>query len=280
MRPAQWTKNLVVFAALIFSQNLFHTEYLLKTLAAFFGFCGAAGSVYIMNDIVDLRKDKEHPVNSKRPLASGDLSITAAAISGTIVFSISLLTSYALSFSFGFVILTYIILNILYTLKLKKIVILDIFAIASGFALRVLGGAFAIDVLISNWLLVCTVLLSLFLAMGKRRAELILLNDQAPLHRSTLAEYSPELLDQMISIVTSATVVSYTLYTLSQETVAKFHTTNLKYTIPFVLYGIFRYLYLIYHGKEGGQPERILFTDIPLLIDILLYSILAGIILY
>lgn len=280
MRPAQWTKNLVVFAAVIFAQHLFQSIYLLKTLTAFLLFCGTAGSIYIINDIFDLEQDKLHPINSQRPLASGQLSVTLALISALIILIISILSSFKLSFSFGLIIISYLVLQLLYTLQLKRIVILDIFSIAAGFALRALGGAMAIDVIISNWLLVCTILLSLFLALGKRRAELVLLTNKAGQHRTTLLEYSPELLDQMISVVTSATVVSYILYTLSSETLAKFHTSNLKHTIPFVLYGIFRYLYLIYHSKQGERPEKVLLTDVPLIIDIVCYILVVGVILY
>ena len=280
MRPAQWTKNLVVFAALIFAQKVTEPLYVLKTFAAFLLFCGAAGSIYILNDIIDFHKDKNHPINSKRPLASGRLPISIAAAAAAVISAISLAGSFELSFQFGLTVLIYFVLQLIYSLKLKTVVILDIFSIAAGFALRAIGGAMAIKVMISNWLLVCTILLSLFLALGKRRAESNLLKVKAAEHRKTLLEYSSKLLDQMISVVTSATVVSYTLYTLSSETVAKFHTTNLKYTIPFVLYGIFRYLYLIYQVNEGSRPERVLLTDVPLIINIVCYITVVGIILY
>jgi len=188
--------------------------------------------------------------------------------------------AFSLSFPFGMVAVSYLILQILYSFYLKHVVILDVFSVASGFVLRVVGGAEVIHVPISSWLLICTILLSLFLAMSKRRHELILLEDNAVHHRKILYEYSPYFLDQMISVVTSSTVIAYALYTMSEETVKKFHTDNLKFTIPFVIYGIFRYLYLIHQKNEGGNPEMVLLTDKPLIINILLYGLVVGFILY
>jgi 4-hydroxybenzoate polyprenyltransferase len=280
LRPRQWTKNVAIFAALVFSQRLFELKFLLDTILAFLLFCLLSGSVYILNDLIDLEQDKKHPQKSKRPLASGKLSPSVAITVGTIIMVVSIAASYRLSIPFGMVATSYLILQIVYSFYLKHLVILDVFCVAAGFVLRVVGGAEVIQVPISSWLLICTILLSLFLAMSKRRHELILLEDNAVHHRKILYEYSPYFLDQMISVVTSSTVVAYALYTMSEETVKKFHTDNLKFTIPFVIYGIFRYLYLIHQKNEGGSPERILLTDKPIIINILLYGLVVGLVLY
>jgi 4-hydroxybenzoate polyprenyltransferase len=281
MRPKQWTKNLILFAALIFSQNLFNTALLLKSVIAFIIFCVISGCVYILNDLFDLKQDKIHPVKSKRPLASGRLKPNSAIAVTVVLLVVSFGTSLAVcNRTFTSITAGYFLLQIVYSIFLKHVVILDVFSIAAGFVLRAIAGAEVIEVPFSTWLLFCTILLSLFLALSKRRHELILLEDDAIHHRKILFEYSPYLLDQMISVVTASTVITYTLYTVSEETVSKFGTDRLKYTIPFVLYGIFRYLYLIHQKNAGGSPEKVLLNDIPILICILLYGITVGIILY
>ncbi|MEW6409314.1 MAG: decaprenyl-phosphate phosphoribosyltransferase [Nitrospirota bacterium] len=280
MRPAQWTKNLLVFAAIIFSQNFFNVIMLLKVVVAFFLFCILSGSVYIINDLIDIEHDRRHPKKSKRPIASGMLKSPFAATTATVLVIISIVLSFFLNTSFGFVTSIYFLLQMAYSFWLRNIIILDVFAISAGFVLRAIGGAEVISVPISSWLLICTTLLALFLALSKRRHELTLLGSDASLHRKNLREYSNLLLDQMISVVTSSTVIAYALYTLSSETVSKFKTDSLKYTIPFVLFGILRYLYLIYQRNEGGSPERILLTDKPLIINIILYVLAVGLILY
>ena len=271
MRPRQWTKNLLVFAALIFSQNLFNTPMLRDSTIAFVIFCLLSGSVYTLNDLLDIKQDRLHPKKSKRPLASGKLKPAAAVIAGLLLVILSLANAFWLNTNFGLIALSYFILQIAYSTILKHVVILDVLAVSIGFVLRAIAGAEVIDVPISSWLLVCTILLALFLSLGKRRHEILLLEENAVNHRKILYEYSPGLLDQMISVVTASTVVAYALYTMSAETITKFQTDNLKYTIPFVLYGIFRYLYLIHQRSEGGSPEKILLNDKPLLINIILY---------
>jgi 4-hydroxybenzoate polyprenyltransferase len=271
MRPRQWTKNLLVFAALIFSQNLSNLPMVSDATIAFIIFCLLSGSVYTLNDLLDVKQDRTHPKKSQRPLASGKLQPPIAIVSGSILVLLSLANAFWLNTNFGFIALGYFILQIAYSTALKHIVILDVLAVSIGFVLRAIAGAEVINVPISSWLLVCTILLALFLSLGKRRHEIILLEDNAADHRKILFEYSPALLDQMISVVTASTVVAYALYTMSAETIAKFQTDNLKYTIPFVLYGIFRYLYLIHQKSEGGSPEKILLNDRPLLINIILY---------
>ena len=271
MRPRQWTKNLLVFAALIFSQNLFNTSMSRDSFIAFVIFCLLSGSVYTLNDLLDIKQDRLHPKKSKRPLASGKLKPATAIIAGVLLVILSLANAFWLNTNFGLISLSYFILQIAYSTILKHIVILDVLAVSVGFVLRAIAGAEVIDVPISSWLLVCTILLALFLSLGKRRHEILLLDENAANHRKILYEYSPALLDQMISVVTASTVVAYALYTMSVETITKFQTDNLKYTIPFVLYGIFRYLYLIHQKSEGGSPEKILLNDKPLLVNIILY---------
>lgn len=280
LRPNQWTKNLFVFAGILFSQNLFNFPHLLKVISAFFIFCLVSGSGYILNDLVDLKQDRYHPVKSLRPLASGRLKKSYAVLTLIILIPFSLFVSYYLGKSFFLIVLIYLLLQAFYSFYLKYMVILDVFAIAFGFVLRVVAGALVINVVISSWLLICTILLSLFLGLSKRRHELVAMGEEAQNHRKVLEEYSPYLLDQMISVVTASTVLSYTLYTMSEETIKKFGTKNLIFTIPFVLYGIFRYLYLIHKKGEGGDPENILITDKPLMIAIFLWVLTAGIILY
>ncbi len=280
LRPKQWTKNLFIFAGILFSQNIFNFPLLLEVIVAFLIFCFLSGAVYILNDLTDLEQDRRHPVKSRRPLASGRLKVSHAILALMIFIPSSLVMSYSLRPSFFLVALAYFLLQLAYSFYLKRIVILDVFAIACGFVLRVVAGAVAINVEISSWLLICTILLSLFLGLSKRRHELVVLEEGAQNHRKVLAEYSPYLLDQMISVVTASTVVAYALYTMSEETIERFDTRNLIFTIPFVLYGIFRYLYLIHQKGAGGNPEDILVADKPLMIDIFLWAITVGIILY
>lgn len=280
MRPRQWTKNLIIFAGLIFSLNLFKPFLLLKTFIAFSVFCLLSGVIYIINDIKDLEKDKNHPLKSKRPLASGELQISSAILILMILIPFILLISFLLNTSFGYIAILYLTLLTSYSFYLKHIVILDVLIIAIGFVLRAVAGAVVIEVLISPWLFVCTILLALFLALGKRRHELLLLGEEALNHRKILKEYSPELLDQMIAVVTASMVMAYSLYTMAPETRGKLHTSYMNLTIPFVLYGIFRYLYLIHKREEGGDPSSILLTDKPMLINVILWMLTAIILIY
>jgi 4-hydroxybenzoate polyprenyltransferase len=280
MRPKQWTKNILIFAGILFSQNILVAAMLVKVISAFIIFCALSGTVYIFNDLLDIERDRNHPQKSKRPLAAGQLKISWAVYSVIILMLLSLGMAYGLGLHFFYISLGYLSLQLAYSLYLKHVVIMDIFSIAAGFVLRALAGAFVIDVAISSWLIICTILLSLFLAMSKRRHELLMLEIDAQTHRKVLEHYSPYLLDQMISVVTASTVVCYILYTMSPETIAKFGTRNLILTVPFVLYGVFRYLYLIHKKGEGGNPENVLVSDKPLLISIFLWALTAGIILY
>jgi 4-hydroxybenzoate polyprenyltransferase len=280
LRPQQWLKNLFIFAPLIFSENIFDQSMFLQTLLAFGVFCLLSGALYILNDLKDLEEDKLHPIKSKRPLASGELKKRQAIAAFVILSFISLIFAEVVNMEFLWVCLVYFILQVAYSLALKHVVILDVFIVASGFFLRVIAGAVAIEVYISPWLLICTTLLALFLALGKRRHEIILLDDDAIGHRPILKEYSPYLLDQMISVVTASTVIAYCLYTISEETIEKFGTNKLILTVPFVLYGVFRYLYLIHQKAQGGTPEVLIIKDHPLLLAIFLWIVSAAVIIY
>jgi 4-hydroxybenzoate polyprenyltransferase len=280
LRPAQWTKNLLIFAALIFSQNLFNGAMVAKTVAGFFLFCAVSSGVYLLNDIYDLESDRLHPTKRYRPLAAGELSVATARRTSLLLMGSGLLGSLLLAPAFGAAAAAYLAIQLAYIWRLKETVILDVFCVATGFVIRAAAGGLVIAVPISSWLIVCAIMLSLFLALAKRRHELTLLAQEAPGHRPSLKEYSPALLDQMIAVVTASTLMSYTLYTLSDVTIEKFGSDNLKYTIPFVLYGILRYLYLVHRRQMGGEPERALLTDKPLLLTILLYGIAVTIILY
>jgi len=279
LRAQQWIKNLFIFAPLLFSQNLTNMPLLLVSVRAFAAFCLVSSAQYIFNDIRDLEEDRAHPVKSRRPLASGRMKVgTAAALLIGLGLG-GLLIAATVNLPFLLIAAGYFLLQALYTVWLKHVVILDVFIIAAGFLIRVVAGGLAIGVEVSSWLLICTILLSLFLALGKRRYELTLLQEGATNHRPILKEYNPYLLDQMISVVTASTFVAYCLYTISAETVEKFGTENLIFTVPFVLYGIFRYLYLIHQKAGGGTPEALVVGDKPLLFDIFLWVAAAALIL-
>jgi 4-hydroxybenzoate polyprenyltransferase len=270
LRPKQWTKNFFVFAGIIFSLKFLDLYLLLTVSCAFVLFCGLSSSIYLINDVNDVASDRRHPTKRLRPIAAGQLSLPGALAAAIILGLATLAAAFYLGFAFFLTALAYDILMLLYNFAFRNIVILDTFSIAGGFVLRATAGVAVIAVQLSPWLLICTILLSLFIALGKRRHELVAIND-AGRHRKILDEYSPQLLDQMISAVAGSTVMAYALYTLWPETIAKFGTHYLVYTIPFVLYGIFRYLYLIYRKEKGGEPEELLLTDWPLFIDIILW---------
>ncbi len=278
MRPKQWTKNLVVFAGLVFSANFFNPGMLIRVVQAFAIFCLAAGAIYIFNDIRDVEKDRRHPEKKNRPLAAKKIKPGAATLAGVLLMLASLIWGLTLSGIFTLTVLIYIVLNIAYTSGLKHLVILDVFIITAGFVIRAAAGALVIDVPISSWLLIVTTLISLFLGFAKRRHELITLGDKAPRHRPSLEEYSPELLDQFISIVAAATIIAYSLYAFTSVTAQVHH--YLMLTVPFVIYGILRYLYLVYQKNLGGAPELILLRDKYLIAVILLWILAVGLILH
>ncbi len=278
MRPRQWPKNGFVFAALVFDVKLFDIELLSRTVLAAVLFCLASGVVYLINDLADIEKDRQHPKKRHRPLASGQLSPTTAVIAAVAIIGGSLPLAFLLSTSLGVVLIGYLILQVAYSFALKNLVIIDVLSVAAGFVLRAVAGAVAISVTISPWLYVCTTLVALFIGFSRRRHELVLLEGEAANHRASLNEYSPYLLDHMITIVASTTVIAYSLYTFLAPNVPANHAMML--TIPFVLYGIFRYLYLIHIQNEGGSPEELFVKDKPLLLNIVLWGLTVVAILY
>ena len=279
IRPQQWIKNLFIFAGLFFSLQFHHIESVLTDVYAFFIFCILSSGIYALNDIIDYEEDRSHPIKSKRPIAAGRVKRKNAVIIAVLLIIGALIFAYLLDHKFFYIGLIYVIMMVVYSIKVKQIVILDILFVAMGYVLRVIAGAVAIRVEISSWLLLCTLLLSLFIVVSKRRTEFITLGQEAIRHRKILLQYSVDLLNQMIAIVTSACIVSYCLYTLAPETVAKFHTRDLIFTVPFVIYGIFRYLYLTYKKLETDIPEKVLFADIPLQICLLSWIIICLLIL-
>jgi len=280
MRIQQWIKNFFIFAPLIFSGHLFNVHDLLLTMAGFFVLSFASSAIYLFNDVVDMEKDKLHPEKSHRPIPSGKLKPGIAIFTFLVVAILCLNAAYIINPYFGLIVLIYMVMNILYSFWLKQLVILDVMTISVGFVLRVIAGAIIINVPTSEWLIICTMLLSLFLGFSKRRSELVLLENLANAHRSVLTHYSSHFLDQMIGIVTASTVMSYALYTISEETIIKFGTKNLIYTVPFVLYGIFRYLYLVHKKHEGGNPTQAVLTDIPIIVNVILWVMVSSVIIY
>ena len=280
LRPGQWTKNLFVFAGLLFGKQLLEPKAVATACAAFAVFCALSGVIYILNDVADRDADRRHPIKSKRPIASGQLSPRLALGAAVVIGGIALPIAFWLRPAFGVVAVAYVVLLAAYSARLKHVVIIDALTIAIGFVLRAVAGAVVIDVAISHWLLVCMILLALFLAMSKRRHELTLLAAGATEHRPILGEYSPYLLDQMIGVVTASTLIAYIFYTISPETVQNFGTEGLALTIPFPLYGIFRYLYLVHHRAGGGSPAEMLLADRPLLLCVALWVVSVVLVVY
>lgn len=279
MRPKQWTKNVVVFAPLVFDEKLFMLPLLVRTVVAFALFCLVSSAVYLINDLADMEKDRQHPVKRHRPLASGALAPSVAAAAAVAIIVLSLPTAFWLSRSFGLILLCYLLLNVAYSFYLKHVVIVDVLVIAAGFVLRVAGGVAVVQVeRFSPWLYLCITLGALFLGFGKRRNELITLQEEASNHRAILAQYTVPFLDQLIALVTSTLVIAYSLYTFSAPNLPENHTMML--TIPLVLYGLFRYLYLIHVKGEGGAPDELVFQDRPLLITGALWVAAVILVLY
>ncbi len=275
LRPKQWTKNLFLFAGLLFSLNLFQGDLICTALIGFISFCLLSSCVYIINDIIDIEEDRKHPQKKHRPLAAGKIGMGQALSLLIALLGVSLLLAWSINTLFLILSLVYFALCLTYSLWLKYTVILDVFAIAFGFLLRTAAGGVAIDVEISPWLLICTLLLSLFLALAKRRQESVNLGEGGSCHRRVLAYYPIPYLDQLITIVTSATILAYSLYTFTAS-----RSTLYMLTIPFVIYGIFRYLYLVHNEELGESPEEILLSDLPTIINIVLWVLTTVLILY
>jgi 4-hydroxybenzoate polyprenyltransferase len=280
LRPGQWTKNLLVFAPLIFAVKLFDPSSVARATAGFAVFCALSSVVYLVNDVMDREGDRRHPLKRMRPIAAAELSVGSALAAAAIIATAALGGAFMLGWLFGAVAVCYLALQTLYSTSLKHIVIMDVLTLAIGFVLRAIAGAVAINVVVSHWLFVCTILLALFIALAKRRHELVLLADGAASHRPILDEYSAYLLDQMIAVVTASTLISYIFYTISPETEQKFGTSWLGLTIPFPLYGIFRYLYLVHRREGGGSPSDLLLNDRPLLACVTCWVIAVVLIVY
>ncbi len=279
MRPKQWTKNAFVFTALVFDRKLFVPDPLLKTVLAFLLFCLASGVVYIINDLADMENDRQHPTKRYRPLAAGELSPRLAAWAAGLFGITALGGALAVDQGLALILAGYLALQLAYSFFLKHLVIIDVMSVAAGFVLRVAAGVVVVQVeRFSPWLYVCTTLLALFIAINRRRHELTLLADNAANHRRILNEYSLTFLDEMNSMVTASTVIAYSLYTFSAPNLPANNTMML--TIPFVLYGLFRYLYLVHVKGEGGAPDELILKDIPLLLTVLLWIVSVVLILY
>lgn len=280
MRPEGWTKNLVVLAGIVFSRHLGALDSLVLALRAMAAFCLVSSAVYAINDIADREADAQHPVKRTRPIASGRIAPWEGVVLSAILLGGSIFLASGLGIPFLCTVISYFLLVVVYSFALKRMVILDVLAIALGFVLRAAGGAMAVKVEISPWLLACTLLLALFLALAKRRAELFALGTDSPRHRAILAEYPRQFLDVLLAVVTCSVIMCYILYTFSDRTIAFYGNDRLKFTVPVVIYGIFRYLYLVMVRQKGGRPERLLFADLPLLGAVLIWCGLVGIVVY
>lgn len=280
LRPSQWTKNFILFAGLIFGGKLLDPASALSASLAFLVFCALSGVVYLINDVRDLEADRRHPTKSRRPIAAGDLDPSTAVGAAILITLAALGIAWWLNAGFFLVALAYVSLLTSYSVILKHHAIIDVLTIAAGFVLRAVAGTVVISVAISHWLLVLTLLGALFLALSKRRAELTTLAGGGTGHRKSLADYSQQLLDQLISIVAAATLLAYAFYTISPETVAKFGTDRLLFTLPFPLYGIFRYLFLIHQRDGGADPSETLLQDRPILACVALWALAVAVLIY
>ena len=280
MRPHQWVKNLFVFAALFFSGGATEAGKLIIACLTFVSFCAMASAVYFLNDIMDRERDRKHPTKCRRPIASGVLPLSAAITSSLILGISSLTLAYAIAPVVGLLVSIYGIFNVMYSFWLKHIVILDLFCVALGFVLRVLSGGLAISVMPTSWLVIASFLLALFLALSKRRHELLIIEGSSKDLRPVLEHYTPQLIDELISVVTPTILITYLLYTLDSETAARFNSKILYGTSVFVIFGIFRYLYLVHHENLGGSPTDLVLTDLPLIMAILGWILTFSFIIY
>ena len=281
LRIPQWIKNLFVFVPLLFSLHLFNTEYFFPTLKAFFMFCLASSFIYIINDIIDIEADASHPKKKLRPLPSGKISIKAAWVASAIILVILTFLLVFVNRDFIFYLVGFVILNVLYSLYFKHFVILDVFSIAAGFTIRVLGGAAIISVPVSSWLILTTMFISLFLGVMKRHSELMQNSESENVStRKVLSEYSTTFTNQMATVAAAGVIICYALYTVSQRTISIFNTENLIYTTPFVVFGIFRFMYLEYQNHKGENTTQVMLTDIPMIFTVMLYFAVTVMIVY
>ncbi|MBU0468565.1 MAG: decaprenyl-phosphate phosphoribosyltransferase [Candidatus Omnitrophica bacterium] len=280
IRPKHWIKNMFIFLPLIFGKKLFISPLNTNTVLAFFLFSIAASAVYLMNDIIDCEKDKKHPAKKLRPIASGKISTNTAIITSILLGSIAIAGASFLSINFCSIIIIYLIANIIYSKILKEAVIIDVFCIAVFFFLRVLAGGIVAETEISHWLIIMTALIALFLGLNKRRQELLITDQNPQDRRVVLDKYSTYFIDQMIAVITSSVVISYMLYTVDERTVSVFGTKNLIYSVPFVYYGIFRYLYLIHKANADGDPTKLFLSDYKMQLNVILWLIVCAIVIY
>ncbi|OHD14699.1 MAG: hypothetical protein A2086_06445 [Spirochaetes bacterium GWD1_27_9] len=280
IRPKHWIKNFFVFAGLIFSLNLLHLGYIIKSLEAFAAFCLASSAVYILNDIFDKEKDRNHPIKNKRPIASGRISVPIALVLFVIFLGGSISLTLMLNIPTLIILVLYILMNFFYTIYLKHIVILDVMIIALGFVFRVMAGNFAIGVPSTNWILLTTLAISLFIGFGKRRHEILLIDKDPHTHRPVLGHYNVQLLDYMMIISVTLTIITYALYSIDVEVIKKFGTNKLIYSVPLVIFGVFRYMYIIFKKGGGGDPADIVARDKYIIIDVILYVLVIVGILY
>ena len=280
LRPAQWVKNLFVVVPLVFAHRLDRTELSLKAFLAFLAFCAASSAIYLLNDVRDRESDLQHPLKRHRPIAAGELGVAPAIVSAVALLVLAAFASARLPALFSWALSAYVTLNVLYSLALKRVVILDVMSIAAGFVLRVLAGAAAIEVEVSSWLLLCTTFVALFLAFSKRRHEIATLPAGEIATRAVLAHYDLTFLDQLINVVTASTVIAYSLYTVDPATAARLGTKHLVWTVPLVLYGVFRFLYLLYRGTDARSPTDAILRDPPFLLNLLLWGALVLLLIY
>jgi 4-hydroxybenzoate polyprenyltransferase len=276
MRPEQWLKNGFVLAPIVFSGLVGDADAWLRTILAVIAFCAASSAVYLVNDVIDREADRSHPIKKSRPIASGEVSVATALVVAAFLVAAAIGIALWLGGWLPAVLAAYVVLVLLYSAVLKRAVFLDVLVVAAGFVLRVVGGAVAINVPVSRWILVVAYLLALYLALGKRRSELVLLGGEAGNHRAVLGHYTLPMVDQAISVVLGATVLAYALYTVAPDTVAKVGSEGLLATVPIVLYGLFRYLYLLHKHELGGSPTRALLTDRPLLVCVVIWLVVAA----
>ena len=280
IRPSHWVKNVFVFAPVIFSLNLLSGKELLSNTLAFIFFCAGASAVYVFNDIHDRDSDKNHPVKKNRPIASGRVSVKSAWILFSFLIFIAIVPSYIINSHVSAVIFSYVILNFFYTIYLKELVVIDVMIIAIGFILRIVAGSLATNVYLSNWMLLTTFSISLFIGFAKRRHEIVSLGDNAPDHRKVLSMYNQKFVDELITVTVAMTVIFYSLYTIDPDVIAKFGTSNLIYTVAWVVYGLFRYMYLIYVKNEGGDPVEIVTKDVGIIFSVLAWFVNVILFLY
>jgi len=281
IRVHQWIKNIFVFVPILFSLHIFEEDYLLATIFAFLVFCLASSAIYVINDLVDIEADRSHPLKKNRPLPSGAISKSSALITAALLLVSVFWLIFYFNYEFILIVVSFLVLNVLYSFLLKNIVILDIFSIAAGFALRVLAGAFVIQVPISSWLLLTTMFISLFLGVMKRHSELSIISEESNTSsRKVLAQYSLNFADQIATVAAAGVIICYALYSVAPRTISVFGTEGLIYTTPFVVFGIFRYMYLEYMSKKGENTTRIMATDIPMIVTVILYIIATVLIIY